>query len=82
MADHITTEQCRVARNLLGWTAEDLAEAARVSLPGIGSFERGLVAPPPERLAAIIGALEAAGVEFTDEAPGVRLSLPDERQGE
>ena len=70
MADHITADQCRAARGLLGWTAEDLAEAARVSLPGIGSFERGLFPPPPERLAAIIGAFEAAGVEFTDDAPG------------
>ena len=77
MANHITTEQCRVARNLLGWTAEELADAARVSLPSIGSFERGLVTPQPETLKAIIGALEAAGVEFTDDAPGAKLRKSD-----
>jgi hypothetical protein len=52
-----------------------------VSLPGVGSFERSLVPPPPERLAAIITALEAAGVEFTDEAPGARLKA-SETKGE
>ena len=77
MADHITTDQCRVARNLLGWTAEDLAEAARVPLPGIGCFERGLAPSQPETLKAIIHALEKAGVEFTDDAPGARLKAAE-----
>jgi predicted transcriptional regulator len=54
-----------------------LAKAARVSLPEIGSFERGLVPPRPETLKAIIGALEAAGIEFTDDAPGARLKKSD-----
>jgi DNA-binding XRE family transcriptional regulator len=68
-----TGEQCRAARRLLGWSLAEHAHVAGVGLQAIGAFERGETIPRPETLAAIVGALEAAGVEFTTEAPGVRL---------
>jgi transcriptional regulator with XRE-family HTH domain len=52
---------------------EELAHTAGVSRNSIGYFERGQRATRPETLAAIIGALEAAGIEFTTNDPGVRL---------
>jgi DNA-binding XRE family transcriptional regulator len=62
----VTGEQCRAARHLLGWSLADHSHVAGVGLQSIGAFERGTVAPRPETLKAIIGALEGAGVEFTD----------------
>ena len=61
-----TGEQCRAARRLLGWSLAEHAHVAGVGLHTVGTFERGEAVPRPETLKAIIGALEAAGVEFTD----------------
>ena len=62
----ITADQCRAARRLLGWSQETHSHAAGISSQGVGAFERGEVVPRPETMAAIIGALEAAGVELKD----------------
>jgi len=45
-----------------------------MSKEAISTFERGKRVPRPETLAAIIGALQAAGVVFTNgDEPGVKL---------
>ena len=62
----ITADQCRAARRLLGWSQETHSHEAGISSQGVGAFERGEVVPRPETMAAIIGALKAAGIEFTD----------------
>ena len=70
--------QCRAARSLLDWTQEQLAEASGVSVTAIRNFERGATTPIRANLAAICGALEAAGIEFIDSnggGPGVRLRV-------
>ena len=72
-AGGITGEQCRAARRLIGLSLERFADVAGVGFQAIGAFERGETVPRPETLAAILGALEAAGVEFTEEAPGAKL---------
>lgn len=74
----ISAEQVRAARALLRWEQSHLAEASGVSLPSIKRLEtiRGPLKAQPRTLAAIRGALEAAGVIFIDEngeGPGVRL---------
>jgi DNA-binding transcriptional regulator YiaG len=69
----LTGEQCRVARRLLGRTVEQFARVAGISAKTLSLFEREQRTPQPETLAAVVGALETAGVEFTDE--GVRLKL-------
>ena len=67
-------QQCRQARLALGWSLEALADRAGVSKEAISSFERGKRAPRPETLAAIIGALQAAGVVFRNgDETGVKL---------
>ena len=65
-------EQCRRAREILGWSMRDLAAAAQVSLDTVARLERGerLLA---RTLAAISSSVEAAGVEFTNDAPGTRF---------
>jgi transcriptional regulator with XRE-family HTH domain len=63
----IRGEQCRAGRGVLGWSLEALAYKSGIGRDAIGHFERGERATKPETLAAIIGALEAAGVEFTED---------------
>jgi transcriptional regulator with XRE-family HTH domain len=72
----ITSQQLRAARALLDWTSADLARTSGVSEPTIWRLEavRGPLGGRPETAARLIGALEAAGVEFLDHGqPGVRL---------
>ena len=72
----VTPREVRAARAILGWTRQQLADRAVVSLNSVIRFEQGVVAPRPATLSAIRETLEAAGVEFlslsgSDE--GVRL---------
>jgi transcriptional regulator with XRE-family HTH domain len=62
-----------MARAAIEIGVRELAEAAKVSTNTVTRFERG--EPLRERtIDAIRGALESAGVEFTNgEQPGVRL---------
>lgn len=72
----VTLSQIKAARALLGWTQETLAAAAKLSLPSINNLERGLYSPRPETHAAIVTALETAGIEFTEQN-GIRLRQKD-----
>ena len=74
----ITGEQSRAARRLLGWSLQNHAHRAGVSVGPIGAFERGESVPRPETLGAIVGALEAAGVEFIVDPPGVKVRNANE----
>lgn len=61
---------------MLGWSQEQLAEAAHVARATVADFERGTRTPVPNNLAAIQSALEQAGIEFIPEnggGPGVRM---------
>lgn len=73
-----TSELVRAARALLRWDQRQLAEASSVSLPTIKRLESkpGILQAHAPTVAALLAALEAAGVEFIDEnggGPGVRL---------
>jgi transcriptional regulator with XRE-family HTH domain len=66
--------QCRAARALLNWSQADLANASKVATKTIADFEREDRSPYQRTLADIQGAIESAGVEFTNGAqPGVRM---------
>ena len=72
----ISAAQCRGSRAMLGWSRQQLAQAADVAERTLMDFERGARRPYKRTLADIKRALEAAGVEFIDEnggGPGVRL---------
>lgn len=69
--------QCRMARAALGLGVRELASLAKVSNDTVARFERG--EELKERtIEALQRALEAAGVEFTDDGggAGVRLRKP------
>jgi transcriptional regulator with XRE-family HTH domain len=75
--------QLRAARGLLGWSQNELAEAARVGLSTIRRMEAsdGSLRGTAENVWKVQKALEEAGVIFIDEddlGPGVRLRDPSE----
>ncbi|MEG6508606.1 helix-turn-helix domain-containing protein [Methyloligella sp. 2.7D] len=70
----MTPAQARAARALLDWTQTKLAATAGLGLSTIVDFEKSRREVSREAQAAIRGALEAAGVEFTNgKGLGVRL---------
>jgi transcriptional regulator with XRE-family HTH domain len=74
----VSIRQLKAARSLIGWTQEELASAANVSVPTIKRLEavEGLLGGRQATAEKIRAALEKAGIEFIDEnggGPGVRL---------
>jgi transcriptional regulator with XRE-family HTH domain len=60
----LSAVQCRAARDLLGWTLEDLAHAAGVSIFTVRDFERDKRIPDTQTLTLMRRAFEGAGIEF------------------
>ena len=86
----MTPEQCRAARELLGWSRDRLGAISGVYGFVVYAFEaKGRVinsadgSCPVDRIAAIRAALEEAGIEFIDNGPGpgVRLRREDRNAG-
>ncbi len=76
--DDITAAQLRRARDLLGWSEDELALRANVGAEIIRQYEAGHYPPTPEQRSALRGAVVAAGVELTSGAdPGARLRPDD-----
>ena len=71
----LSIRQLKAARELLGWSQEDLAGKSGVSLPTIQRLEAegGDLGGRPTTGEKIIAALEKAGIEFLDDGQGVRL---------
>jgi predicted transcriptional regulator len=74
----VSIRQVKAARSLLGWSQEELARVADVSIPTIKRLEAqdGPLGGRDETGMKIRSALESAGIEFIDEnggGPGVRL---------
>lgn len=74
----VSIRQIKAARALLAWSQEQLAAAAKVSIPTVKRLEAqdGPLGGRNETGDKMRTALEAAGVQFIDEnggGPGVRL---------
>lgn len=63
-ADMISAKQIRAARSLIGWTQEELATAAGLSLAVVNNVERSATDSRRSTIEKIQRALEAAGIEF------------------
>jgi transcriptional regulator with XRE-family HTH domain len=77
----VSIRQIKAARALLGWSQDELAGAASVSIPTIKRLEagEGQLGGRSETGDKIREALQRAGVEFIDEnggGAGVRLRKP------
>ena len=75
----VSIRQIKAARSLLGWSQEELAETANVSIPTIKRLEaaEGLLGGREATIKKITAALEKAGIGFINEnggGSGVRLS--------
>jgi transcriptional regulator with XRE-family HTH domain len=60
----ITYQQCRAARELLGWKQNDLAKKSKISAGTIADFERGVRELRVSTLEKIIKAFKDAKVGF------------------
>jgi predicted transcriptional regulator len=75
----ITARQIRAARALLGWSQQQLADKAIVSLNAVARLEKGMVDSRVSTVLAIQKALAKAGIEFLaadQKGEGVRLKSP------
>jgi transcriptional regulator with XRE-family HTH domain len=69
----VTNAQIRAARGLVAWTVRDLAKHSGVHRNTVTRIEAGKAKHGPT-IAAVVHALEAAGVVFTNgNEPGVKL---------
>ena len=69
----IIGQQVRDARKLLEWSRVKLAARSRITNQTVWNIETGKVRPRARTVQMIGRALEAAGVEFAEGEPGVRL---------
>ncbi|WP_267434086.1 helix-turn-helix transcriptional regulator [Sphingomonas sp. GM_Shp_1] len=76
----MTVEQCRAARSLLGWSAQELADQAGIGVATVRRYEGGNQIADIS-LEALSGALASAGVTLigagqksTSGGVGVRLT--------
>lgn len=74
----ICGSQIRAARAALGWSAEELADHAGISVRTVIRFEQAGGVPPSRSstLLDVKKVLEAAGIEFVgapDAGPGIRI---------
>jgi len=60
----ISAHQIRAARALLGWSQQELADKAIVSVNAIRRLEGAQVEPRMSTVAAVKAALENVGIEF------------------
>ena len=74
----VSIQQLKAARALLGWSQQNLALAAQISLPTVKRLEAaaGPIGGRAETIARLLAALEHAGIDFIAEnggGAGVRL---------
>ncbi|HYG86571.1 MAG TPA: helix-turn-helix transcriptional regulator [Azospirillum sp.] len=67
-------EQCRIARELLDWSQQDLERRSGVDQQMVVCFESSRSAASDPMISCIKRTLETAGIEFIDWGNGVRLS--------
>jgi transcriptional regulator with XRE-family HTH domain len=68
----VSSRQIKAARALVGWSQDDLADKSGISVPTIKRLEaaEGDIGGRAETGAALVAALEKAGVEFIPENGG------------
>lgn len=69
----VTPREVRAARAFLGWTRQQLADKAVVSLNSVVRLEQGVVDSRTSTVEAVRRVLEKAGIEF--------LSLQGQQEG-
>lgn len=75
----MSPEQSRAARGWLGWSQDDLAKRARVSLSTVRDFEKGRHAPIEATLNAMRTAIEKAGIRLVFSDDGTPQGIASDR---
>jgi DNA-binding XRE family transcriptional regulator len=77
----VDVKQVKAARELLGWSQDQLSAASDVSISTIKLLEsrEGPLGGLPETRAKILIAMEKAGIEFPGNGMGVHLVPPTKR---
>lgn len=76
----ITPNQCRSARELLGWTQEDLHQKSRLGRETIGNFEREKTTPTARTFYDLRKAFEDAGISFVDDKEQIGVILSKKKK--
>jgi transcriptional regulator with XRE-family HTH domain len=79
----VSIKQIKAARELLGWSQEEMAGASGVSIPTIKRLEAagGALGGRPETGDKIVAALERGGIKFTNGGElGVKLRKKGKRK--
>lgn len=71
----MSPEQCRAARGWLGWSQQELAKQANVSLSTVHEFEIGRRHPTPNNLLAMRRAIEEAGIKLLFDQHGGAVGI-------
>jgi len=67
----VTYKQFIAARELLGWTREDLEKKAKISRSTLAEFERGNRNLRMDNFEKLLKAFEKAGIKFVNNEEGV-----------
>lgn len=62
----INAKQCKVARELLGWSQQKLSEESKVSKAAISFFERQETKPTERTMRDLVNSFENFGIKFID----------------
>jgi predicted transcriptional regulator len=71
----IDRKMIQAARGLLGWSQQELADKAIVSVSALGRLETGAVDPRSSTVVAVRDALEKAGIEFVVQGDAMGVIL-------
>lgn len=71
----ITYQQCKAARDLLGWKQDDLSKKAKINKTTLADFERGIRNLKVDTLEKIIDAFEKGGIRFENDEIKYRVDL-------
>ena len=71
----ITYQQCKAARDLLGWKQDDLSQKAGINKTTLADFERGIRNLKVDTLEKIIDAFEKHGIRFENDEVRYRVDL-------
>lgn len=78
----LTSAQCRAVRAWFSWSQDELAARGNVSVNSIRNFENENKTVHPNTVAAIRGAIEAAGVSllFDQDGNGTGIAITEENR--
>lgn len=71
----MSPEQCRSARAWLGWSQQELAKRADVSLSTVHEYEIGRRTPTPNNASALQRAIESGGIRLLFDDAGVAAGI-------